>query len=120
MEEANNKIVSIAQIETKLSVDNAEAIAATPGIDALIIGPNDLSISLDIPGDLLNPIEIDAIAHVVGACKKNKKAFGLHGPAKLQEKFSDDITIVMFQTDAEVLASGFAQLKETCVNFSAK
>jgi 2-keto-3-deoxy-L-rhamnonate aldolase RhmA len=120
MEQANNKVISIAQIETKLSVDNAEAIAATPGIDALLIGPNDLSLSLGIPGDMMNQIEIDAIAHVVAACKKNKKAFGLHGPAKLQEKFIDDINIVMFQTDTEVLASGFVKLKETCVNFSAK
>lgn len=120
MEEANNKVISIAQIETRLAVDNAEAIAATQGIDALLIGPNDLSIALGIPGDMYNKIEIDAIAHVVAACKKNKKAFGLHGPAKLVEQFIDDITLVMFQTDTDVLANGFAKLKETCVGFSNK
>ena len=120
MEEANNKIISIAQIETKLSVDNADKIAATPGIDALLIGPNDLSLSLGIPGDLTNPIELEAIEHVIAACKKHKKAFGLHGPAKLVEKYINDITLVMFQSDTDVLLSGLAKLKETCVGFSNK
>jgi 2-keto-3-deoxy-L-rhamnonate aldolase RhmA len=120
MEEANNTVVSIAQIETKLAVDNAAAIAATPGIDALLIGPNDLSLSLGIPGDLFNPIELEAIAHVAAACKKEKKAFGLHAGAKLLEKFIDDMTLVMMQTDIDILNAGFASIKETCVKLSQK
>lgn len=118
MERANNTVVSIAQIETKLAVDNADAIAATPGVDALLIGPNDLSLSLGIPGDLMNPIEIEAIAQVAAACKKHKKAFGLHGPAKLQEKFGADLTLVMLQTDIDVLSSGFAKIKEVGMSFA--
>ncbi|MGE4284739.1 MAG: HpcH/HpaI aldolase/citrate lyase family protein [Clostridia bacterium] len=118
MEKANNTIITIAQIETKLSVDNAEAIAATPGIDALLIGPNDLSISLGIPGDFFNPIELDAIAHVAAACKKNQKAFGMHAGAKLLEKFNDDLSLVMMQTDIDVLTAGFTNIKQTCANLS--
>ena len=118
MEQANNTVVTIAQIETKLSVENAEAIAAIPGIDALLIGPNDLSISLGVPGDLFNKIELDAIAHVAAACKKNNKAFGLHAGAKLLEKFIKDIDIVMMQGDTEILTNGFTNIKETCVNLS--
>ena len=120
MEQANNTIISIAQIETKLAVDNADAIAATPGIDALLIGPSDLSLSLGIPGDLFNPIEIEAISHVAAACKKHKKAFGVHGPAGLQEKFINDMTLIMFQTDTDVLAAGLAKIKETCLGLSGK
>jgi len=120
MEQANNTVISIAQIETKMSVDNAELIAATPGIDALLIGPNDLSLSLGIPGDLFNQMELDAIAHVAAACKKNKKAFGLHAGVKLLEKFIDDMTLVMTQTDIDVLTAGFTSIKDTCVNLSKK
>jgi len=112
MEKANKTIISIAQIETKLAVDNAEAIAATEGIDALLIGPNDLSLSLGIPGDLFNPIEIEAIEHVVSACKKYNKAFGLHGPIKLQEKFINDINICMLQTDIDLLTTAFKSIKD--------
>ena len=118
MENVNNTVVSIAQIETKLAVDSADAIAAIPGIDALLIGPNDLSISLGVPGDFFNPIELEAIAHVAAACKKNNKAFGMHAGAKMLEKFIDGMTLVMMQTDTEVLASGFANIKNTCVNLS--
>ncbi|MBT9139354.1 MAG: 5-keto-4-deoxy-D-glucarate aldolase [Syntrophomonadaceae bacterium] len=113
MANANNTVISIAQIETKLSVDNAETIAVTEGIDALLIGPNDLSLSLGIPGDLFNPIEIEAIEHIIAACKKNNKAVGLHGPVKLQEKFIDDITICMLQTDIDLLTAAFKNIKET-------
>jgi 2-keto-3-deoxy-L-rhamnonate aldolase RhmA len=118
MEQANNTVISIAQIETKVSVENADAIAATPGIDALLIGPNDLSISLGVPGDLFNKIELDAIEHVAAACKRNKKAFGLHAGAKLLEKFIKDINIVMMQVDTDILIAGFTNIKQTCVNLS--
>jgi 2-keto-3-deoxy-L-rhamnonate aldolase RhmA len=120
MEQANRTVITIAQIETKLSVDNAEAIAAVQGIDALLIGPNDLSLSLGVPGDLFNPIELEAITHVAAACKKNQKAFGIHSGAKLIEKFIDAMTLVMMQTDIDVLTAGFANIKNTCVNFSKK
>ena len=116
MEAANRKIVSIAQIETKLAVDNSDQIAAVEGIDVLLIGPNDLSISLGIPGDLMNPIELDAIAHVAASCKKHGKFFGLHAGLKLLEKFSDDLTFVMSQTDTDILAEGFSRINTNCRN----
>ena len=113
MEQANNSVISIAQIETKLAVDNAEKIAAVKGVDALLIGPNDLSISLGVPGDLLNPIEIDAIRRVAAACKKQGKAFGIHAGPQLLEKFADELTLVMMQTDIDVLISGFKNISDT-------
>ncbi|MGI6298162.1 MAG: HpcH/HpaI aldolase family protein [Saccharofermentanales bacterium] len=109
----NNRVVVIAQIETGLAVENADAIAATEGIDVLLIGPNDLSISLGIPGDLMNQIEIDAIAKVAAACKKHGKAFGLHAGAKMHEIFKDDEQFRMLSTDLDLLASGFKNIKET-------
>ncbi len=120
MEQANNTVISIAQIETREAVDNAEAIAAVPGIDALLIGPNDLSLSLGIPGDLFNKVELEAITHVAAACKKHKKAFGLHGGAKLLGMFINDLTLVMSESDADVLRAGFEKIKETCANLSQK
>jgi 2-keto-3-deoxy-L-rhamnonate aldolase RhmA len=111
---ANQKIISIAQIETRLAVDNADQIAAVNGIDVLLIGPNDLSISLGIPGDFMNPVELDAIAHVAACCKKHGKFFGLHAGLKLLEKFSDDLSFVMSQSDTDILAQGFARINASC------
>ena len=116
MEHGNRKIISIAQIETKLAVDNSDQIAAVEGIDVLLIGPNDLSISLGFPGDLMNPIELDAIAHVAANCKKHGKFFGLHAGLKLLEKFSDDLSFVMSQTDTDILSEGFSKINTNCRN----
>ena len=113
MENGNSRVISIAQIETKLAVDNADKIAAVNGIDALLIGPNDLSLSLGVPGDLMNPIELDAIAHVAAACKKNNKAFGIHAAPAMLEKFAKDLTLVMMQVDLDVLIAGFRNINET-------
>ena len=116
MEHGNRKIISIAQIETKLAVDNSDQIAEVEGIDVLLIGPNDLSISLGFPGDLMNPIELDAIAHVAANCKKHGKFFGLHAGLKLLEKFSDDLSFVMSQTDTDILSEGFSKINTNCRN----
>ena len=113
MEYGNSRVISIAQIETKLAVDNADKIAAVNGIDALLIGPNDLSLSLGIPGDIMNPIEIDAMRHVASACKKRGKAFGIHAGPKIIEKFIDDLTLVMMQGDGEVLSTGLKNINDT-------
>ncbi|KAI9684619.1 MAG: hypothetical protein M1820_010879 [Bogoriella megaspora] len=43
---ANDSIVVIVQIETRLALDNLDSIASTPGIDALFVGPNDLCSSM--------------------------------------------------------------------------
>ena len=52
LREANDLIVTFAMIETRTALDNVEAIAATPGIDALFLGPADLSIALSNGADV--------------------------------------------------------------------
>jgi 4-hydroxy-2-oxoheptanedioate aldolase len=59
LREANNLTVTFAMIETKTALDNVEAIAATPGIDALFLGPADLSIALS------NGADVDPMADAV-------------------------------------------------------
>ena len=59
LREANSLTVTFAMIETKTALENVEAIAATPGIDALFLGPADLSIALS------NGSNVDPLADVV-------------------------------------------------------
>lgn len=112
MEAGNAKVLSIAQIETVEALHNIDAIAAVPGLDALLVGPNDLSISLGIAGDLLNPIELEAIRSVMAASKKHGKLFGLHAGEPLLKLFYDDLDIVMMQTDTDFLMEGFRSIKQ--------
>jgi 2-keto-3-deoxy-L-rhamnonate aldolase RhmA len=112
MAQGNAKVLAIAQIETKLAVRNAEEIAATEGIDVLLIGPNDLSLSLGIPGDMMNPLELEAIAQVAAACKKHRKYFGMHAGPALIGKFGSDLDVVMSLTDTDFLLQGFSEIKK--------
>ena len=66
-------------IETPKAVRNAEAIAAVPGIDALLVGSSDLSVELGIPGENGHQKIQDAVDKVVAACKKHKKFPGMGG-----------------------------------------
>lgn len=54
-EEANDQIIVMAMIETKEGLENLDAICATPGLDAVYIGPADLSYALGLPPQADNP-----------------------------------------------------------------
>ena len=117
MQELNARVWAIAQIETRLGVENCEKIAAVEGIDALLIGPNDLSVDLGIPGDLNNPIEIEAIKKVAAACKKHNKLFTVHARPEFMEKFKGDLTFIMQMGEVEVITEGFKKIKAFSDNF---
>ena len=70
-------LVSIIQIETLQAVENIDAIAATPGVDVLFVGPSDLSLALGVFGQLDHPDYQGAIARVADAARKHNKAPGV-------------------------------------------
>src|SRR5262245_23732808 len=75
----NDATLVVAMIETPRAVENAEKIAAVPGIDVLLMGTNDLCLELGIPGQLDHEKVVSAIDTVVSACQKNDKWPGLGG-----------------------------------------
>ncbi|MFB6191954.1 MAG: HpcH/HpaI aldolase/citrate lyase family protein [Haloarculaceae archaeon] len=64
---ANDGVVVVAQIETRSGLENVEGIAAVDGIDALFVGPADLSGSLDAFAEWDSDRLADAMARVVDA-----------------------------------------------------
>jgi 4-hydroxy-2-oxoheptanedioate aldolase len=80
LREANALTVTFAMIETRTALDNVEAIAATPGIDALFLGPADLSIALS-DGANVDPMsgEVDRqIDRIIAATGKAGKIMGAY------------------------------------------
>jgi 2-keto-3-deoxy-L-rhamnonate aldolase RhmA len=75
----NEATLVIAMIETPLAVENVEKIAAVPGIDALLIGTNDLALEMGIPGQIEDPRVVAAIERVIAACGKHGKTAALGG-----------------------------------------
>jgi 2-keto-3-deoxy-L-rhamnonate aldolase RhmA len=69
----------VVMLETPCAVENAAAIAAVPGIDALLIGTSDLSIELGIPGQFEDERIVSAYQTVVDACRAHGKFAGIGG-----------------------------------------
>src|SRR3974390_1404228 len=60
-------------IETKEAVEQVDAIAAMPGLDALQVGTSDLSVSMGVPGELDHPCVQEAVRRTIEACSHPAK-----------------------------------------------
>lgn len=117
MAQGNASVLSIAQIETRMAVENVDAIAAVEGVDVLLIGPNDLSISMGVPGDTMHPIMLEAITKVADACDRHHKKFAIHAGPKMLERFSDRLGMLMMQNDIDILRTGLKDISEKIHNY---
>ena len=77
---ANDEILVFAMIETKEALDNLEDILSVEGIDAVYIGPADLSFNLGYKPkfDQEEPFVVDTIKHILSTAKKHGKFAGIH------------------------------------------
>ncbi len=71
--------MTIVMLETPRAIDNADAIAAVPGIDVLLIGTNDLSLEMGIPGEFTHDRIAGAYDRMIAACRKHGKYPGMGG-----------------------------------------
>ncbi len=110
MNEANDRVMSIVQIESGAAVERIDDILSVPGVDAAIIGPNDLSVSLGIPGQHMHPLEEAAIHTVAEACKKHKKLFTVHCKPNVMSYYKNDISFIMMGTEMDLIKSGFESI----------
>ncbi|MEM7218588.1 MAG: aldolase/citrate lyase family protein [Pseudomonadota bacterium] len=78
--ESNQQIACIAMIETRAGIDNIEEIAATPGLDALYVGPADLALSLGLPpqGDTDDPLHRSTCEALIEAAHARSLPIGCH------------------------------------------
>lgn len=77
---ANGGVFNIIQLETPESISNLEAIAAVPGVDALFLGPGDLSAAMGHIGNIAHPDVHAMIIDVAARCKRVGKPCGIVGP----------------------------------------
>ena len=101
--------VIIAMIEHIQAIENIDAILSTPGIDAYIIGPYDLSGSMGRPGELEHPDVQAAIRQILQAGIRHHKAGGVHviepDPAMLQQRIGQGFTFLGYSLDIRMLDS---------------
>ncbi|MDQ6706532.1 MAG: aldolase/citrate lyase family protein [Acidobacteriota bacterium] len=76
IEHVNANTMVVLQIETKKALEGREELLSVPGIDAVMIGPADLSISLGVPGEFQHPKMVEAMEAVRDSCTRRGIAPG--------------------------------------------
>jgi 2-keto-3-deoxy-L-rhamnonate aldolase RhmA len=76
IEHSNANTLVVFQIETRRAVEARDELLAVPGIDAVMIGPADLSISLGVPGEFQHPQMVEAMEAVRDSCVRRGIAPG--------------------------------------------
>lgn len=79
LEKANEETAVVLQAESSEAVDNIDDIVKLEGLDAILIGPYDLSASLNFPGDINHPIVQSAIDKIVNSCQEADVSLGFFG-----------------------------------------
>jgi 2-dehydro-3-deoxyglucarate aldolase/4-hydroxy-2-oxoheptanedioate aldolase len=78
IEHFNNNTMVVLQIETLTAFERREELISVAGIDAVMVGPADLSISLGVPGEFEHPKMMETIDQVRETCVKHGVAPGVH------------------------------------------
>lgn len=117
MAAANRGLVLCALIETAEGAAQADAIAATPGIDMIWIGHFDLSASLGVPAEFDHPRYRAAIGAIAAAAQRHNRPLGrlVATEAEAREALSDGFRHFAWGGDAWLLqkavADGLALLR---------
>ena len=105
--EANERSLVIVQIETPEAAEQAEAMAAVPGVDILFVGPMDLSVNLGHPGDFSQPGFLQHLKNVVAACEKQGKTAGiLSRPELVDQHKSMGFRFLALGSDSGAIVQG--------------
>ena len=74
----NENSMVVFQIESVAGFEKRDELLAVPGVDAILVGPADLSTSLGIPGEFDHPKLVSTIEKIVESCVKHGVAPGIH------------------------------------------
>jgi 2-keto-3-deoxy-L-rhamnonate aldolase RhmA len=105
----NEETLVVVMLETPQAIDNAEAIAAVPGIDVLLVGTSDLCAELGIHGQFSDPRVPAAYGKVIAACRKHRKFPGMGGvydPLLMQKYVAMGMRFILGGNDLAFLMAG--------------
>lgn len=118
--QANSSIITIAMIETVEALTNVDDIMTVPGLDAVYIGPTDLSISLGLkPGGALSqPLLADAIDKILQAALRHHVIGGIHtsSTSDALAMIEKGFRFVTVMTDTRILTGGAQHAVATVKN----
>ena len=114
LDESQEALV-IAQIEHIEAVNNLESIVAVEGLDAIMVGPYDLSASLGVTGEFENKKYLETLSRILAVCAKHKMPCGMHvvqpDTKMLEQRIREGYTFIAYGVDTVFLNDGAAAPK---------
>lgn len=111
---ANDTIVTFAMIETAAALDHLDDILSVDGLDAIYIGPSDLSLALGCTPtfDDLDPRAAEAVDHILARAKAHDVIAGIHNgtPEAALKRIAKGFQFVTISSDARLMAAGAQQV----------
>src|SRR5881628_2883878 len=119
----NADILAIPMIETAEALENLDDILSVPGVDAIYVGPSDLSLALGCKPrlDQTDPPVVEAQQKIVAACKRHRVVAGIHNntSAYALKMIAEGYQFVTLASDSRFLAAKAAE-EAAAVKKSAK
>jgi 4-hydroxy-2-oxoheptanedioate aldolase len=112
----NAATLVVVMLETPTAIANAEAIAAVPGIDSLLIGTNDLAMELGVPGGFADERIVAAYQSVCDACRAHGQFAGVGGiadEALLRRYIGMGVRVVLPGSDLSFMAAAATRTAAT-------
>ena len=108
MRESNENTMLLCQIESRAGVDHIDEILSVDGIDAALIGPNDMSQDFGILGQYSHPWMVDAFERIMAAAAAHGKWSGVHfgGAEPLKPWIQRGMQLNMWNSDVGLLSLG--------------
>ena len=106
----------IAMIESAAGLAAVDQIAATPGIDMLMIGTNDLADGIGLRGQTQHPALLEAFRRIATAARDNLCGFGIMGlPPELIQSHAIALgaTAIVVTNETNLISQGGAALLRT-------
>lgn len=101
----NAHTMLVAMMESQIGIDNLDAICKVEGLDAIFVGPDDLSQDLGVPGQLSHPKLTEAIEQIFSVCKANGMRYGISCPnfEMAEKRVAQGATWLPYQNDAAMV-----------------
>jgi 4-hydroxy-2-oxoheptanedioate aldolase len=113
IEHANRETLIIVQLEDEPAVAQAEAIAAVPGVDVIMLGPADYSILNGFPGDFDHPKLASAVERIAGAARNTGKHWArpVGSLAHAEQTLKQGARLIFHQADIVMIKQGLEAMQ---------